>query len=50
MGSSRSGGVQDWEPPDKTRRLALSLHEEVQDLPSISDTTNARCKTSSDMP
>ena len=50
MGSSRIGGVQEWEPPDKTRRLALSQHKEVQDLPSISDPINARCKTRSDVP
>ena len=47
-GSARSRSVQGREPPDKTRRLTLTQTEEAQGRHCIRDTSNARCKTSSD--
>ena len=47
-GLAQSRSVQGREPPGKTRRLTLPQTEEAQGHHSISDTANARCKTSSD--
>ena len=47
-GSARSRSVQGQEPLDKPRLLMLPQTEEAQGRHSISDTANARCKTSSD--
>ena len=47
VGSARSRSGQGQEPPDKTRRLVLSPAKGAQGRHSISDTTNGRCKTSS---
>ena len=49
-GCPRIKGVREGGPPGETERLALSQQEEVQDLPNFSDTTSARCQTSSDAP
>ena len=44
----RKSLMQGREPPDKTRCLTLIQTEEAQGRHRISDTANARCKTSSD--